>query len=40
MLLVGCYFGPQEDLGTICILSAFTEDADKIAHTALEDSPV
>jgi hypothetical protein len=40
MLLVGSYFCPQEDLGTMCILSAFTEDTDKIAHTALEDAPV
>jgi hypothetical protein len=40
MLLVGRYFGPQEDLGTVCILSAFTEDSDKIAHTALEDATV
>jgi hypothetical protein len=24
----------------MCILSAFTEDADKIARTALEDVPV
>jgi hypothetical protein len=39
MLLVG-YFGPQEDLGTMCILSAFTEDADKMERTALEDAPV
>ena len=40
MLLVGCYFGPQEDLGTMCIFSKFTEGTDKIAHTALEDVPV
>jgi hypothetical protein len=33
MLLVG-------DLGMICILSAFTEDADKIARTALNDEAV
>jgi hypothetical protein len=38
MRLVGLYFGPQEDLGTMCILSAFTEDADKLARTALEDA--
>jgi hypothetical protein len=40
MLMVGSYFGPQEDLGTVCILDAFTEDADKIARTALEDASV
>jgi hypothetical protein len=38
MLLVGGYFSPQEDLGAMCILSAFTEDADKIASTALDDA--
>jgi hypothetical protein len=40
MLFVGLYFGPQEDLGTMCILSAFTNDADKIARTALDDASV
>jgi hypothetical protein len=40
MLLVGSYFGPQEDLGTMCILSAFTEDTDKMTRTALEDASV
>jgi hypothetical protein len=39
MLLVGRYFGPQEDLGTVCILNAFTADTDKIARTSLEDAP-
>ena len=39
MLLVGLYFGPQEDLGTMGILSAFTKDTDKIARTALDDAP-
>jgi hypothetical protein len=38
MLVVGRYFGPQEDLGTMCILSVFTEDVDKIARTALDDA--
>jgi hypothetical protein len=38
MHLVGHYLGPQEDLGTMCILSAFTEDADKIVRTALDDA--
>jgi hypothetical protein len=40
MLLVDSYFCPQEDSGKMCILSAFTEDTDKIARTALEDEPV
>jgi hypothetical protein len=38
MLLVGIYFGPQEDLGAMCIVSAFTEDVDKLARTALDDA--
>ena len=40
MLLVGSYFCPQEDLGTLCILSAFTEDTDKIEHTVIDDALV
>ena len=40
MLFVGLYFGPQEDLGTMCILSEFSNDADKIARTALDDASV
>jgi hypothetical protein len=40
MLLVCHYFGPQEDLGTSCILSAFTEDADKIECTVIDDGLV
>ena len=40
MLLVDSYFGPQEDSGKMCILSVFTEDTDKIARTALEDTTV
>jgi hypothetical protein len=39
MLLVCLYFGPQEDLGTVCILNAFTANADK-TRTALEDASV
>ena len=40
MLLVGSYHCPQEDLGTACILSAFTEDTDKIARTDIDDAHV
>ena len=40
MLLVGSYHCPQEDLGTACILSAFTEDTDKIACTDIDDAHV
>jgi hypothetical protein len=39
MLLVGRFFGTQEELGTSCILNAFTGDAVEIARTAIEDAP-
>ena len=38
ILLVGRFFGTQEDLGLSCILSAFTEDAAAIVRTAIEDT--
>jgi hypothetical protein len=37
MLLVCQYYGTQEDLGTLCILRAFTEDAVEIARTVIDD---
>ncbi len=40
MLLVCSYHGRQEDLGTACILSAFTEDTDKIVRTDIDDANV
>ena len=36
MLLVGHYYGPEEDLGISFILSAFTKDAVAIARTAID----
>ena len=36
MLLVGRYYGPQEDLGISCILIAFPEDAVVIARTVID----
>ena len=38
ILVVGRFFGTQEDLGLSCILSTFTEDAAAIVRTAIEDS--
>ena len=40
MLLVGRYYGTQEDLGTVCILSSFMEDAVAIARMATDDVSV
>ena len=41
MLLVGRFYGAQEELGTgtSCILNAFAGDAVGIARTAIEDAP-
>ena len=38
-LLVGRFFGPQEDLGVSYVLSAFTDDAVAVVRTAIEDTP-
>jgi hypothetical protein len=40
MLLVGRYYGTQEDLGTVCILRSFMEDAVAIARMATDDVSV
>jgi hypothetical protein len=39
MLLVGSFYGTQEELGTSCILNAFTGDAVGIARTAIDNAP-
>jgi hypothetical protein len=39
ILLVGRFFGAQEDLGISCVLSSFTDDAVAVARTAIEDTP-
>jgi hypothetical protein len=39
LLLIGRFFGTQEELGTSCILNAFTGDAVGIARTSIEDTP-
>jgi hypothetical protein len=39
MLLVCRFYGTQEELGTSCILNAFTGDAVEITRTAIEDVP-
>ncbi len=38
MLLVGLFYGTQEELGTSCILNTFTGDAVGITHTVIEDA--
>jgi hypothetical protein len=40
MLLVGRFFGTQEESGTSCILNAFTGDPVGIARTTIEDAHV
>ena len=39
ILLVGRFFGTQEDLGLSFILSAFIEDAVAMVRTAIDDTP-
>jgi hypothetical protein len=38
-LLIGRFFGAQEELGNACILNDFMGDAAEIARTAIEDAP-
>jgi hypothetical protein len=40
MLLVCCFYGTQEELGTSCIFNVSTGDAVEIARTAIEYEPV
>jgi len=38
-LIIGRFFGTQEELGIACISNAFTGDAEAIAQTAINDAP-
>jgi hypothetical protein len=38
-LIIGRFFGAQEELGNACLLTAFMGDAANIARTAIEDAP-
>jgi hypothetical protein len=38
MLFVCHFYGTQEELGTSCILNAFTGDTVEITRTAIEDA--
>ena len=38
-LLIGRFFGAQEELGNACILNYFIGDAANIARTAIDDAP-
>ena len=37
IILVGSFYGIQEELGTSCILNTFTGDTVGIVHTVIED---